>query len=166
MLILLAFIIVFHIISAALLFISTIDSAWWVGNGFSTDVWHLCFNGSNCTALDDSFPDYQAIQAVQATMILSTILCCVAFFVFVLQLFRLKQGERFVLTSVIQLLSCLCVMIAASIYTDRHEELHTGYLYTFDVKSGQFGYSYIVAWVAFAFTLVSGIMYLILRKRK
>lgn len=39
-------------------------------------------------------------------MILSTILCCVAFFVFILQLFRLKQGERFVLTSIIQLLSC------------------------------------------------------------
>lgn len=39
-------------------------------------------------------------------MILSTILCCVAFFVFLLQLFRLKQGERFVLTSIIQLLSC------------------------------------------------------------
>lgn len=52
------------------------------------------------------FAEYQSIQAVQAAMILSTILCCVAFLVFILQLFRLKQGERFVLTSVIQLLSC------------------------------------------------------------
>lgn len=50
--------------------------------------------------------DFAAVQAVQATMILSTVLCCVAFFAFILQLFRLKQGERFVLTSVIQLLSC------------------------------------------------------------
>lgn len=46
------------------------------------------------------------MQAVQATMILSTTLCCVAFLVFVVQLFRLKQGERFVLTSIIQLMSC------------------------------------------------------------
>lgn len=46
------------------------------------------------------------MQAVQATMILSTILCCIAFLIFVLQLFRLKQGERFVLTSIIQLMSC------------------------------------------------------------
>lgn len=46
------------------------------------------------------------MQAVQATMILSTILCCIAFLIFLLQLFRLKQGERFVLTSIIQLLSC------------------------------------------------------------
>lgn len=49
---------------------------------------------------------YSMLQAVQATMILSTILCCVAFLIFVLQLFRLKQGERFVLTSIIQLMSC------------------------------------------------------------
>ncbi|XP_033023488.1 epithelial membrane protein 2 [Lacerta agilis] len=167
MLILLAFIIVFHISSAALLFIATIDSAWWVGEDFSTDVWHRCLNGTNCTALDETFPDYQSIQAIQATMILSTILCCVAFFVFILQLFRLKQGERFVLTSIIQLLSCLCVMIAASIYTDRHEEFHVGQQYDFfQVSSGQYGYSYVLAWVAFSFTLLSGIMYLILRKRK
>ena len=46
------------------------------------------------------------MQAVQATMILSTILCCIAFLIFVLQLFRLKQGERFVLTSIIQLMAC------------------------------------------------------------
>lgn len=50
--------------------------------------------------------DYSTMQAVQATMILSTILCCIAFLIFLLQLFRLKQGERFVLTSIIQLMSC------------------------------------------------------------
>lgn len=54
-----------------------------------------------------SFPtDYSTMQAVQASMILSTILCCIAFLIFLLQLFRLKQGERFVLTSIIQLMSC------------------------------------------------------------
>lgn len=52
------------------------------------------------------FTELQAIQAMQATMILSTIFCCIAFFVFIHQLFRLKQGERFVLTSIIQLCSC------------------------------------------------------------
>ncbi|KAJ7306021.1 hypothetical protein JRQ81_010387 [Phrynocephalus forsythii] len=167
MLMLLAFIILFHLASAAFLFISTIDSAWWVGENFYADIWHSCFNGTNCTALDNTFQDYEAIQAVQATMILSTILCCAAFFVFIVQLFRLKQGERFILTSILQLLSCLCVMIAASIYTDRHEELHQDSHYTaFDVTSGQFGYSYVLAWIAFAFTLLSGVMYLILRKRK
>ncbi|XP_045639967.1 epithelial membrane protein 2 [Ursus americanus] len=167
MLVLLAFIIIFHITSAALLFIATIDNAWWVGEEFFADVWRVCVNNTNCTEIDASFQDYPTMQAVQATMILSTILCCIAFLIFVLQLFRLKQGERFVLTSIIQLMSCLCVMIAASIYTDRREDLHKNNLGLYALaQEGRYGYSFILAWVAFAFTFVSGLMYLILRKRK
>ncbi|XP_030654239.1 epithelial membrane protein 2 [Nomascus leucogenys] len=167
MLVLLAFIIAFHITSAALLFVATIDNAWWVGDEFFADVWRICINNTNCTEINDSFQEYSTLQAVQATMILSTILCCIAFFIFVLQLFRLKQGERFVLTSIIQLMSCLCVMIAASIYTDRREDIHKKNTQFYSVtREGSYGYSYILAWVAFACTFVSGMMYLILRKRK
>lgn len=169
MLVLLAFIIIFHITSAALLFIATIDNAWWVGDGFFADVWKVCFteNTTNCTDINDSFSHYSTMQAVQASMILSTILCCIAFLIFLLQLFRLKQGERFVLTSIIQLMSCLCVMIAASIYTDRRQDIHheNQHLYS-PTAEGTYGYSFILAWVAFAFTFISGLMYLILRKRK
>lgn len=167
MLVLLAFIIIFHITSAALLFVATIDNAWWVGDEFFADVWRICVNNTNCTEIGDGFTDYATMQAVQATMILSTILCCIAFLIFLLQLFRLKQGERFVLTSIIQLLSCLSVVIAASIYTDRREELHrqNAHLYA-QTSEGTYGYSFILAWVAFAFTFISGLMYLILRKRK
>ncbi|XP_045398536.1 epithelial membrane protein 2 [Eulemur rufifrons] len=167
MLVLLAFIILFHITSAALLFVATIDNAWWVGDEFFADVWRVCLNNTNCTEVSDSFEGYTTLQAVQATMILSTTLCCIAFLIFLFQLFRLKQGERFVLTSIIQLMSCLCVMIAASIYTDRREELHSKNKEFYPVSSeGRYGYSFILAWVAFAFTFVSGMMYLILRKRK
>ncbi|XP_001492340.1 epithelial membrane protein 2 [Equus caballus] len=167
MLVLLAFIIIFHITSAALLFVATIDNAWWVGEEFFADIWRVCINNTNCTEINDTFTGYSMLQAVQATMILSTILCCVAFLIFVLQLFRLKQGERFVLTSIIQLMSCLCVMIAAAIYTDRREDLHkeNPNFYRL-ISDGTYGYSFILAWVAFAFTFVSGLMYLILRKRK
>lgn len=167
MLVLLAFIIVFHITSAALLFIATLDNAWWVGEGFYADVWRICINNTNCTEIGDTYVDYSTMQAVQATMILSTILCCIAFLIFLLQLFRLKQGERFVLTSIIQLLSCLSVVIAASIYTDRRQELHSQNQNFYALTSeGTYGYSFILAWVAFAFTFISGLMYLILRKRK
>ncbi|KAM8777069.1 epithelial membrane protein 2 isoform 1-T2 [Rhynchonycteris naso] len=167
MLVLLAFIIIFHITSAALLFIATIDNAWWVEGEFFADLWSVCSNTTNCTAISDTYAYYTTMQAVQATMILSTILCCIAFLVFLLQLFRLKQGERFVLTSIIQLMACLCVMIAASIYTDRREDIHkeNPELYQ-GVSGGTYGYSFILAWVAFAFTFLSGLMYLILRKRK
>lgn len=58
-------------------------------------------------------------------------------------------------------------MIGASVYTDRQAELHRGSSYgPAGVESGRFGYSYVLAWVAFAFTLLSGLMYLVLRKRK
>ena len=172
MLVILAFIIVFHIVSTALLFISTIDNAWWVGDSFSADLWRVCTNSTNCTEINEltgpeAFEGYSVMQAVQATMILSTILSCISFLIFLLQLFRLKQGERFVLTSIIQLMSCLCVMIGASIYTDRRQDLHqqNRKLY-YLLQEGSYGYSFILAWVAFAFTFISGLMYMILRKRK
>ncbi|XP_062036334.1 epithelial membrane protein 2 [Lepus europaeus] len=167
MLVLLVFIIFFHIVSAALLFIATIDNAWWVGEEFVADVWRICLNNTNCTEIGDTFQEFSTLQAVQASMILSTTLCCVSFLVFLLQLFRLRQGERFVLTSIIQLMSCLCVMIAASIYTDRRQDVHSGNPEFYNVTAdGRYGYAYILAWVAFAFTFLSGLMYLILRKRK
>lgn len=58
-------------------------------------------------------------------------------------------------------------MIAASIYTDRRQDFHTKnkHLYS-QTWGGSYGYSFILAWVAFAFTFISGLMYLILRKRK
>ncbi|XP_053326400.1 epithelial membrane protein 2 [Spea bombifrons] len=165
MLVVLAFIIIFHITSIALLFISTIDNAWWVGADFSVDIWKNCLNNtlsSDCVEIGSNTNGFQALQAIQATMVLSTILCCIGLLSFVLQLFRLKQGERFVLTAVIQLLSCLCVLIGAIIYSSMHETFHAN----LKLQNGTFGYSFILAWIAFAFTFINGIMYLILRKRK
>ncbi|XP_076839846.1 epithelial membrane protein 2 [Brachyhypopomus gauderio] len=162
MLVILAFIVLFHIVSAILLFIATIHNAWWFvkdGN-FYTDLWFSC--NVTCVNIEGSATkDAGFLQAVQATMILATILCCVGFFVFILQLFRLKQGERFVFTAIIQLVSCLCVMIAASIYTAQKDTFHTEAM-----NDGEYGYAFVVAWVAVPVTLISGLMYLVLRKRK
>lgn len=58
-------------------------------------------------------------------------------------------------------------MIAASIYTDRLQDTHSQNEEHFiQTRDGTYGYSFILAWVAFAFTFISGLMYLILRKRK
>lgn len=165
MLVVLAFIIIFHITSIALLFISTIDNAWWVGDGYYVDIWRTCLNSTTravCSETVSNNNSFQAIQTIQATMVLSTILCCIGLLSFVLQLFRLKQGERFVFTAIIQMLSCLCVMIAAAIYSSMHTEFHP----KLNLQGGTFGYSFILAWIAFAFTFINSIMYLILRKRK
>ncbi|XP_023677449.1 epithelial membrane protein 2 [Paramormyrops kingsleyae] len=160
MLIILAFIILFHITAAVLLFISTLNNAWWVSGTFSMDLWYTCNDTCRPTENSES-TDAAYLQAVQATMILATILCCVGFFVFILQLFRLKQGERFVFTAIIQLLSAFCVMIGASIYTAEHRGFQKQ-----GFANGDYGYAFVIAWIAFPLILISGVMYLVLRKRK
>ncbi|XP_043091020.1 epithelial membrane protein 2 [Puntigrus tetrazona] len=160
MLIILASIVLFHITSAILLFIATIKNAWWVGEDATLDLWYYC-NNTGCYDIPKSATSETAyLQTVQATMILATILCCVGFFVFILQLFRLKQGERFVYAAIIQLLSAFCVMTGASIYIADHSNVKE------QIKDGGYGYSFVLAWVAFPMTLLSGLMYLVLRKRK
>ncbi|XP_013862382.1 epithelial membrane protein 2 [Austrofundulus limnaeus] len=164
MLIVLAFIILFHLATSILLFVATIHNAWWVVSDgdevIYTDLWYSC--NQTCYPVENSHTVAAAyLQAVQATIILATILCCVSFFVFILQLFSIKQGERFIFTAVIQLLASLCVLIAASIYTAENKSFHEPRL-----RKGTFGSSYILAWICFPMTLVSGLMYLVLRKRK
>ena len=53
----------------------------------------------------------------------------------------------------------LCVMSAASIYTVRHPEWHS-------TSDNSYGFAYILAWVAFPLALLSGVIYVILRKRE
>ncbi|KAM9346583.1 epithelial membrane protein 2 [Symphorus nematophorus] len=165
MLIILAFIVLFHLAAAILLFVATIHNAWWVvtpagRDVIYTDLWYSC--NATCYPVENSHKaDAAYLQAVQATMILATILCCVSFFVFILQLFRLQQGERFIFTAIIQLLASLCVMIAASMYTAQHKSFHVASL-----QEGSYGSSYVLAWISFPMTLISGLMYLVLRKRK
>ncbi|XP_029946237.1 epithelial membrane protein 2 [Salarias fasciatus] len=165
MLIVLAFIILFHLAGAIVLFVATIHNAWWVVSPAGrdviyTDLWYSC--NSTCYPVENSHTTEAAyLQAVQASMILASILCCVSFFVFILQLFRIKQGERFIFTAIIQLLASLCVMIAVSIYTAEKKSFHVASL-----RDGSYGASYILAWISFPMTLISGLMYLVLRKRK
>ncbi|XP_025210558.1 epithelial membrane protein 2-like [Theropithecus gelada] len=145
MLVLLAFIVAFHISSAALLFIATIDNAWWVGDEFFADVWRIGINSTNCTVINDSFEEYSTGRARWLTPVIPA-------------LWEAEQGEKFVLTFIIQLMSYLCLMIAASIYTHGSDKNTEFYCLT---KEGSYGYSYILPWVAFAFTFISGMMYLI-----
>lgn len=50
-------------------------------------------------------------------------------------------------------------MSAAAIYTVRHSDWHVNTDYSY-------GFAYILAWVAFPLALLSGIIYVILRKRE
>ncbi|XP_074545806.1 epithelial membrane protein 1 [Halichoeres trimaculatus] len=154
----LAGIVVLHITNIILLLVATIDNAWWMTDIVSTDLWgrwELKGSAWHYTNLKD----YQAadyLQAVQATSVLACVFSILALFVFVAQLFTLPKGQRFTFTGVLQLIGCLCIMIAASIYT---AQLHT------EDTEGGYGHSYVLAWISFVLTFLLAITYLVLRKK-
>ncbi|XP_030649692.1 epithelial membrane protein 1 [Chanos chanos] len=158
MLVLLAGIFLVHVTCIILLLAATIENGWWVGNNLSTDIWARWVktpNGAwNYTDLPANYPeDY--LQAVQASSVLACIFSILGLFVFVGQLFTLAKGRRFVFSGFFQLVACLCIMIAASIYTDIFHKS----------ESGNYGPSFILAWISFVLTFISCIIYFVLRKK-
>ncbi|KAM9746207.1 epithelial membrane protein 1 isoform 1-T2 [Menidia menidia] len=160
MLILLAGIFILHILTIILLLVATIDNAWWITEDMATDVWArwILQNGVwNYTELPTGshYPtDY--LQAVQASSVLACIFSIIGIFVFLAQLFTLPKGQRFTISGVFQFLACLCIMIAASIYTDR---------FHLDESQGTYGHCFILAWIAFGLSFFSSITYFVLRKK-
>ncbi|XP_029293324.1 epithelial membrane protein 1 [Cottoperca gobio] len=160
MLILLAAIFVLHIIGVIVLLVATIDNAWWMMPNISTDVWGRWIQTNGVWNLTDiptgsHYPqDY--LQAVQASSVLACIFSILGIFVFVAQLFTLQKGQRFTISGIFQLLACLCIMIAASIYTNQ---------FHLDENFGWYGHCFILAWIAFALTFISSIIYFVLRKK-
>uniref|UniRef100_A0A8C6S982 Peripheral myelin protein 22 n=1 Tax=Neogobius melanostomus TaxID=47308 RepID=A0A8C6S982_9GOBI len=156
MLLLLLGIVFLHVAALVLLFVSTIVSVWTTGQSGSSGLWQNCTltNGHYCVPASAD----EWIQAVQALMILSIIFSCLALFLFFCQLFTLQKGGRFFLTGAFQILASLFVMSGAIIYTVMSPE--------WALPTDSFGYCYILAWVAFPLALISGIIYVILRKRE
>lgn len=152
----LAGIVLLHITTIILLLVATIDNAWWTTDTVSTDLWgkwEMKESVWHYMNLKDYPEEY--LQTVQATSVLACIFTILALFVFVAQLFTLPKGQRFTFTGILQLIACLCIMIAASIYT---AQLHVN-------DAGGYGHSYVLAWISFVFTLLLAITYLILRKK-
>ncbi|TRY60853.1 hypothetical protein DNTS_028281 [Danionella cerebrum] len=157
MLLLLLGIVLLHVAALVLLLVSTIVSAWTVNPSTSSDLWQNCttiFEQYTCGSADDGV----WIQAVQALMILAVIFCFLSLFLFFCQLFTLQKGGRFFLTGAFQIFASLFVMSAAIIYTVMNNE--------WVPQTDSFGFSYILAWAAFPLALISGLIYVILRKRE
>uniref|UniRef100_UPI00358FD464 peripheral myelin protein 22-like n=1 Tax=Myxine glutinosa TaxID=7769 RepID=UPI00358FD464 len=152
-------IVVLHVTALIFLFISTIDNSWRQNDGVGLDLWKSCVKPlSKWTCGDTKYPDVlnRWIQAVQAFMILSIIFCIISLVVFLAQLFFfLEHGAMFHITGAFQLLACVCVVVAASMYTAK-----------FPPFAGlKWGYSFILAWCAFPLTLITGILYFIMKKK-
>ncbi|XP_068434875.1 peripheral myelin protein 22-like [Clinocottus analis] len=156
MLLFLLGVLVLHLIILVLLIVSTAASAWTVGGDSTTDLWYSCMTsngGYHCTPAGNE--DW--IQAVQALMILSLLFCFFSLIAFVFQLFKLVKGGRFFFTAIFQILASVFVMCAAIIYTVMSPD---------DVAGAKFGYAYVLAWVAFPLCLISGLIYIVLRKKE
>lgn len=127
------------------------------------------------------------LQAVQALMVLATIFSLISFIFFLCQLFTLVKGGRFFFTAVFQVLASeyfllhpfhlslrkdprlhvyilslspegLFVMSGAIIYTVMSPEWKN--------DSETYGYAFVLAWLAFPLTLISGFIYIVLRKKE
>lgn len=154
--------------------------------GLSTYMTFLVFCGIKLRRIWICFQQFSEwIQAVQALMILSCIFCFCALIAFLYQLFRMVKGGQFFFTAIFQILaseynlitevphpnrkwavrsSChsirafflgVFVMCGAIIYTVMRPDEET---------ITHFGYAYVLAWVAFPLCLISGLIYIVLRK--
>ncbi|XP_073713021.1 peripheral myelin protein 22a isoform X1 [Misgurnus anguillicaudatus] len=146
---------VLHLIDLIILFVATCANAWKAKGSESFHLWYHCEQtngGSGCSGTHDA--DW--LQAVQALMVLATIFCLTSFIIFLCQLFTLVKGGRFFFTAVFQILASLFVMSGAIIYTVMSE------------KKGDesWGYAFVLAWLAFPLTLISGFIYIVLRKKE
>ncbi|KAK7939140.1 hypothetical protein WMY93_002466 [Mugilogobius chulae] len=154
MLLILLGVLILHLMILILLIVSTSASAWKIGGNTSTDLWLSCMTtngGSHCkTASNEDW-----IQAVQALMILAVLFCFFSLIAFLYQLFKMVKGGRFYFTAIFQILASLFVMCAAIIYTVMSPDDTLAY-----------GYAYVVAWVAFPLSLISGLIYIVLRKKE
>ncbi|XP_028842921.1 peripheral myelin protein 22a [Denticeps clupeoides] len=157
MLIILIGVIILHLLDLILLLVSTAANAWTVDGNISAHLWYICTTTTSNYHCQQS-PSDDWLQAVQALMILSVLFCLLSLFFFLCQLFTLVKGGRFFFTAIFQILASLFVMSAAIIYTVMKPDLET--------DPACYGYAYVLAWVAFPLTLISGLIYIVLRKRE
>ncbi|KAK7168266.1 hypothetical protein R3I94_002348 [Phoxinus phoxinus] len=148
---------VLHLTDLIILFVSTCANAWRKHGDASYDLWYACkqSNGDyECSVTGDA--DW--LQAVQALMVLATIFSLISFIIFLCQLFTLVKGGRFFFTAVFQVLASLFVMSGAIIYTVMSPAWKN--------DSETYGYAFVLAWLAFPLTLISGFIYIVLRKKE
>ncbi|MCJ8739301.1 hypothetical protein PDJAM_G00045690 [Pangasius djambal] len=149
--------VILHLLDLILLVISTSVNAWSKFQARTFNLWYDCITkngGYHCT--DASNSDW--LQAVQGLMILATIFCLLSLILFIWQLFTLNKGGRFFFTAVFQILSSLFVMSGAIIYTVMGPGGQD--------EDYSFGFAFVLAWLAFPLTLISGLIYIVLRKKE
>ncbi|XP_030053686.1 epithelial membrane protein 3 [Microcaecilia unicolor] len=153
----------FHIIILIILFVATLDKSWWVFPDEETvNLWYDCLYNNNTEAwLCSSVSDNEWFHAVQALMVLAILFSSFSFILFMCQLYTMERGGLFYATGIFQIFASLAVFTGAVIYASHVNEFHPT-----RKSGGYFGHCFVLAWVAFPLSLISGIVYIHLRKRE
>ncbi|XP_053172210.1 epithelial membrane protein 3 [Scomber japonicus] len=165
MVFLLVFLTGLHLVTLAMLFIATLEKSWWIwADTEITDLWYNCFHDNAtkvwlCAATHES--DW--LQSVQALMVLSIVFSSVSFLVFLGQLFTMSRGALFYFTGLCQAFAGFADFAACLIFTFQRKEILNDFR---DLSKGRFGYCFILAWICVPLLLISGILYVHLRKKQ
>ncbi|KAM9860356.1 epithelial membrane protein 3 [Aulostomus maculatus] len=157
--------VVLHLVTLAMLIIATLEKSWWIWDDTEiTDLWYNCFHDNAtetwlCTATSES--DW--LQSVQALMVLSVVFSSISFLVFLGQLFTMSTGGLFYLTGICQAFAGCTDFAASLIFTFHRKEILND---PRDLQKGRFGYCFILAWLCVPLLLISGVLYVHLRKKK
>uniref|UniRef100_A0A7N9CWD2 Epithelial membrane protein 3 (MAM blood group) n=4 Tax=Catarrhini TaxID=9526 RepID=A0A7N9CWD2_MACFA len=94
-----------HILILILLFVATLDKSWWTLPGKeSLNLWYDCtWNNDTKTWACSNVSENGWLKAVQVLMVLSLILCCLSFILFMFQLYTMRRGGLFYATGLCQL---------------------------------------------------------------
>ncbi|CAL8402964.1 unnamed protein product [Arctogadus glacialis] len=164
MVLLLLCVTVMHLVTLALLLIATLEKSWWVWSDSEvTDLWYKCFHDNTTDEWLCATNEIDWLHSIQALMVLSVVLSLISFLVFVGQLFTLSTGGLFYLTGLCQTFSGFAAFAACLIFTFRRKEILDDVR---DLSTGHFGYCFIMAWVCVPLLLLSGVLYVHLRKKQ
>lgn len=158
-------IVVLHLVSLAMLLVATLEKSWWIWTDSEiTDLWYNCFyDNATKTWLCAATTESDWLQSIQALMILSVVFSSISFLVFLAQLFTLSRGSLFYFTGLCQGFAGFTDFSACLIFTFHREEILSG---SRDLSKGHFGYCFILAWLCVPLLLVSGFLYVHLRKKQ
>ncbi|KAM9585609.1 epithelial membrane protein 3 [Morphnus guianensis] len=147
-----------HVLVLVLLFVATLDKAWWVLPDEETvNLWYDCvFQNSTRSWVCASVADSPWLRAVQGLMVGALLLSSVAFALFLWQLHAGPRGRLFAASGGTQLLAGLAVLAGAGLYAAQGGR----------PPGGRFGHCFVLAWLCVPLALVSGVTYVHLRKRE
>ncbi|KAM3878025.1 epithelial membrane protein 3 [Diretmus argenteus] len=158
---------VLHLVTLAMLLIATMEKSWWMWTDSEiTDLWYNCFHDNTtntwlCAATNDN--DW--LQSVQALMVLSVVFSSISFLVFLCQLLSvsMSSGRLFYFTGLCQSFAGFTAFAACLIFTFHSKEILDD---SRDVSTGRFGYCFILAWLCVPLLLISGVLYIHLRRKQ